>query len=158
MDRLLFSPKALALWADAFYKLICPYLCLSMCVFVWALTFEVPLKRLFAPTSQSQMSKNFRDLESVGKRNVKKWSYIWKLLLIKKSWFLGTFCKDQEVIQQGLGGFTTRIRRLYNKYQKVIQQGSGGYYRIFFDFLLSVLLSPLVGRGFVSRMRDFFFT
>ena len=24
--------KALALWADAFYKLICPYVCVSVCV------------------------------------------------------------------------------------------------------------------------------
>ena len=31
------------------------------------------------------------------------------------------------VIQQGSGGYTTRIRRLYNKDQVVIQQASGGY-------------------------------
>ena len=37
------------------------------------------------------------------------------------------FCKDQEVIQQGSGGYTTSIRRLYNKGQEFIQQGSGGY-------------------------------
>ena len=35
--------KATALWADAFYNLKC----LSVCLFI----FEVPLKRLFAPTS-----------------------------------------------------------------------------------------------------------
>ena len=35
--------------------------------------------------------------------------------------------KDQEVIQQGSGGYTTMIRSLYNKDQEVIQQGSGGY-------------------------------
>ena len=29
---------------------------------------------------------------------------------------------DQEVIQQGSGCYTTRIRRLYNKDQEVIQQ------------------------------------
>ena len=46
--------KASALWVDAFYKLICPSVCLSVCVF----TFEVPLKRIFASTSQSQMSKS----------------------------------------------------------------------------------------------------
>ena len=51
-----------------------------------------------APTSQSQMSKTFRDSESVGKSNEKKWSQIGKLLLIKgvrsprkKSFFL---CAD----------------------------------------------------------------
>ena len=34
--------KALALWADAFYKSKCPSVCL---------TFEVPFRRIFAPTS-----------------------------------------------------------------------------------------------------------
>ena len=62
--------KALALWADAFYKSICPYVCLCVSLF----TFEVPFKRLFASTSQSQMSKVFRDSESLGKSNGKKWS------------------------------------------------------------------------------------
>ena len=42
-----------------------------------------PFKRLSAPTSQSPMSKLFRFLESLGKSNGKKWSQIWKLLLIK---------------------------------------------------------------------------
>ena len=41
--------KALALWADAFYK----YMCSSMCLFVCLFTFEVTFKCLFAPTSQS---------------------------------------------------------------------------------------------------------
>ena len=45
---------------------------LSVCVF----TFEVPFKRLFAPTSQSRMSNYFRDSESLGKSNGKKWSQI----------------------------------------------------------------------------------
>ena len=35
--------------------------------------------------------------------------------------------KDQEVIQQGLGGNKASIRRLYNKDHNVIQPGSGGY-------------------------------
>ena len=39
-------------------------------------TFEVPFKRLFAPTSQSQMSNIFRDSESLGKSNGKKWCHI----------------------------------------------------------------------------------
>ena len=49
--------KASALWADAFYKLICPYVCLSVFYFI----FEVPFKRLFDPTSESWMSNIFRD-------------------------------------------------------------------------------------------------
>ena len=39
-------------------------------------TFEVPFKRLFAPISRSRMSNIFRDSESLGKSNGKKWSQI----------------------------------------------------------------------------------
>ena len=49
--------KALALWADGFYKSICTYVCLCVCVSVCLFTFEVPFKCLCAPTSQSWMSK-----------------------------------------------------------------------------------------------------
>ena len=58
-------------------------------------TFEVPFNGLFAPTSQSRMSNIFRDLESLGKRNGKKWSNIWTFLFgsglkwpCKKKFFL----------------------------------------------------------------------
>ena len=44
----------------------------SVCVF----TFEVPFKRLFAPTFRSRMSNIFTDSESLGKSNGKKWSQI----------------------------------------------------------------------------------
>ena len=53
----------------------------------------------FAPTSQSRMSKNFRDLESLGKSNMKKWSQNWTFLLgsglkspHKKKVFFCWFC------------------------------------------------------------------
>ena len=36
--------KASALWADAFYKSKCPYVCVCVCSL-----FEVPFKRLFFP-------------------------------------------------------------------------------------------------------------
>ena len=39
-------------------------------------TFEVPFKRLFAPTTQTRMSKIFGDSESLGKNIGKKWSQI----------------------------------------------------------------------------------
>ena len=45
---------------------------LSVCVF----TFEVPFERLFAPISRSRMSNIFRDSESLGKSNGRKWSHI----------------------------------------------------------------------------------
>ena len=43
-------------------------------------TFEVPLNGLFAPTSQSKMSNIFREADSLGKSNGKKWSNIWNFL------------------------------------------------------------------------------
>ena len=43
-------------------------------------TFEVPFNGLFAPTSRSRMSNIFRDSESLGKSNGKKWSQILKFL------------------------------------------------------------------------------
>ena len=46
-------------------------------------TFEVMFKRLFAPTSQSQMSNMLRDLESFEKGNGKKWSQIWPFFFSK---------------------------------------------------------------------------
>ena len=57
-------------------KSICPYVCLSVCVSVCLFTFEVPFNGLFAPISQSRMSNIFRDSESLGKSNGKKWSHI----------------------------------------------------------------------------------
>ena len=55
------------------------------------------------------------------------------------------------------------IRRLYNKDPDIIQQGSGGYStrisRLLSGFfLLLVLLSASVERCFVYRMQDFWFT
>ena len=54
---------------------------LSVCPFVHFL--NKPFKCFSASTSRSWMSKNFRDLDILGKSNEKKWSQIWKLLLIK---------------------------------------------------------------------------
>ena len=89
--------KASALWANAFYKWKCPCVCVRL--FVPVFTYEVPFQRLFAPPSQSRMSKNFRGSKSFGKSIGKKRSQIWKLLLIKgvksqrekKSLFNGLF-------------------------------------------------------------------
>ena len=69
--------EASALWADAFYKLKC----LSVWLYVRVFTFEVPFKHLFALIYQSQMSTIFRDSESLGKSNGKKWSHIWNFSL-----------------------------------------------------------------------------
>ena len=80
------------------------------------------------------------------RKNEKKRFQIWQLLLIKgvkspRNFFWGgKFCKDQEVIQQGSGSYTTRIRRFYNKDQEVIQQGSGGYKQDFFGIGATILI------------------
>ena len=57
-------------------RFVRPCVCLCVCSL-----FEVPFKRLFAPTSQSRMSNIFRDSESLGKSNGKKWSQILTFLL-----------------------------------------------------------------------------
>ena len=75
-NALEFFFKASALWADAFYKSKCPYICLCVCVSVCLFTFEVPFNGLFDPTSRSRMSNIFRDSKSLGKSNGKKWSQI----------------------------------------------------------------------------------
>ena len=72
--------KASALWVDDFYKSKCLSVSLSVCLFV---CLSVCLFT-FAPTSQSQMSKTFRDSESLGISNRKKWSQIWTFLFEKK--------------------------------------------------------------------------
>ena len=71
---------------------------LSVCPCVRLFTFEVPLNGLFAPTSRSRMSNIFRDSESFGKSNGKKWSQIWTFLFEncrklrhKKKFFYSTF-------------------------------------------------------------------
>ena len=71
--------KASALWADAFYKSRCASVCVSVCPSVCVFTFTVyrlPFKRLCAPTSRNRMSNIFRDSESLGKTNGKKWPNI----------------------------------------------------------------------------------
>ena len=50
--------------------------CLSVRLCVCLFTFEVPFNVLFAPTSRNRMSNIFRDSESLGKSNGKKWSNI----------------------------------------------------------------------------------
>ena len=61
--------------ADSFIELRCP----SVCLFVpfHVLDFEA----YFAPTSRSRLSQIFRDSESLGKSNGKKWSQNWNFLL-----------------------------------------------------------------------------
>ena len=112
--------KASALWVNAFYKSkcssVCPCVCPSVCVF----TFEVPLKRLFVPTSRSRISNIFRDFESFGKSNGKKWSWIWTFLfenclksLRKKKFFFADFALQNMVETTLPYGLENSGRRAY---------------------------------------------
>ena len=58
----------------------CPSVCLCIRLCVCVFTFEVPFNGLFAPISRSRISNIFRDSESLGKCNGKKWSQIWTFL------------------------------------------------------------------------------
>ena len=60
--------KASALWADAFYKSKCPYVCLSVC----PSRFLTPFNVFFFSLFQSPMSKLLKFSESLGKSNGKE--------------------------------------------------------------------------------------
>ena len=83
--------------------------------------FEKRKKRLFAPTSQSRMSNIFRDSESLGKSNGKKWSNIWTFLfgnglklLRKKKFFVVVDFALQNMVETTLSdGLETSGRRGY---------------------------------------------
>ena len=92
----------------------------SVCLSVHVFTFEVPIKRLFALISQSWMSNIFRDLESLGKIIVKKWSQILTFLFEsglkspnKKSFFLADFALQNMVETTLPNGLETSGRRAY---------------------------------------------
>ena len=77
----------------------------------------------FAPTSRSRMSKNFRDSESLGKSNVKKWSQNWTFLLgsglkspRKKKFFFADFVLQNIVKTTLSDGLETYGRRSYRKF------------------------------------------
>ena len=88
--------------------------------------FEVPFNGISAPTSQSRMSNIFRDFESLRKSNGKKWSNI-------RTFFFGSGLKSPRKKKFFLADFA-----------------------LVHPPMASVLLSALVERCFVSRMRDFF--
>ena len=91
--------------------------CVSVCVF----TFEVPFNGLFALTSRSRMSNIFRDSESLGKCNGKKWSHIQTFLFgsglkspREKKFFLCADFALQNMLKTTLpDGLETSGRRVY---------------------------------------------
>ena len=70
----IFFLKASALWANSFHKSIYP--CVSSLLRSCLNVFLPPLSKVGCP-------KNFRDSESLGKSNGKKWSHFWQHLLVK---------------------------------------------------------------------------
>ena len=153
---------------------VCLSVRLSVCVCVF--TFEVPFKRLFAPFFQSRMSNIFRDSESLGKSNGKKWSHIWTILFEncqksprKKKFFFCWFCGPVSVrrLYNDMRRLYWDMRRLYWYDQVILRLVLDDFFRFskksgFWVFLVHppmpwVLLSASVERFSVSRMRDFFF-
>ena len=84
--------------------------------FFGLLRFSVFFSGLFAPTFRSRMSNIFRDSESLGKSNGKKWSQIWTFFFEnfqksprkKKVFFCCWFCRPVSVRQ-----LYWDMRRLY---------------------------------------------
>ena len=111
-------------------KLVDLCVCLCVCLF----TFEVPFNGLFAPTSRSRMSNIFRDSESLGKSNGKKWSNIWTFLF-------------------GSGLKSPREKKFF---LLLILPYKTWWKPRFHPPMALVLLSASVERCFVSRMRDFY--
>ena len=91
---------------------VCVCVCVSVCVF----TFEVPFKRLFAPTSWSRMSNIFRDSESLGKTNGKKWSQIWQFLFGSGLKSPADFALQNMMETTLPDGLETSGRRVYRLY------------------------------------------
>ena len=125
--------------------------CLSVCVSVCVFTFEVPFNGLFAPISRSRMSNIFRDSESLGKSNGKKWSNIWTFLFgsglkspLKKKLIFCWFCLGPP--SYGIGA-TIRIGR------EMFCLPYAGFFSSIMRFLLLPDLLVAVAEPKKSRMR-----
>ena len=152
-----------------------PSVCICVCVF----TFEVPFKRLFAPTSRSRMSNIFRDSESLRKSNGKKWSQIWTflcgsglksprqkknvflLILPYKTCWKPRFPMDERPLVEGyIANFGIYLDVFFKFFLFddffPFSKNLGFWVFLVHPTVVSVLLSASVERCFVSRMRDFF--
>ena len=114
-----FKRKCILVLVMRTYKSKCPSVRLSVRLSVCLFTLEVPFKRLFAPTFRSRMSNIFKDSESLGKSNGKKWSQIGTFLFEtclksprkKKFFFFCWFC----LIKHGGNHASRCIRDLWSK-------------------------------------------
>ena len=75
----IFFFKALAVWANSFYKSKCPPVCPSVRLCVCSL-FEVTFKRIFTPNSLNLIPK-ILEIPNPWKSSGKKLSQIWTFLL-----------------------------------------------------------------------------
>ena len=112
-----FLLKASALWVDAFNKSKCPYVCVSVCLSVCSL-LRYRLTVFLAPLPKVGCQIFFRDSESLGKSNWKKWSIIWTFLFgsglkspRKKKGFFCWFC----LTKHGGNHTSQWIRDLWSK-------------------------------------------
>ena len=103
-------------WADSIIESRCP-----LSVYLFVPFHVVYFEAYFAPTSRSWMSNIFRDSESLGKSNRKKWSHIWTFffgsgLKLPRN-FLKVFFADfalQNMVETTLpDGLETSGRRVY---------------------------------------------
>ena len=148
--------------------------------------FRSFLTVFFAPTSRSRMCNIFRDLESLGKSNGKKWSQIWTFLfenclkLPRKKVYSLTFsllryhlpvflpplpevgCPIFLEIRNPWGKVMERSGLTFEHFSLEVVYNPRAKKVFFADFALvhppmaSVLLSASVERCLVSCMRDFF--
>ena len=157
--------KASALWADAFYRLKCPPACPCVCSSVRVFTFEVPFKRLFAPTYRSRMSNIFRDLELLGKSNGKSGLRLEHCCLEvvlncqtkKKNFFWADFALQKKVETTLLDGLETSGQRAYHLFRHISRS-----YWVFASWmiisnkkkklLLGILGPPYCGIGATIRI------
>ena len=156
--------------ADSFIESRCPCVCgrVPFCL--------VYFEAYFAPTSRSRMSEIFKDSESFGKSDGKKWSQIWTFVFVssikspreKISFFVCWFC----LTKHGGNHASRWIRDLWSKGISLIlasldvfeflrfgwffplKKNDFGVF-LFHPTVVLVLLSASVERCFVSRMRSF---
>ena len=142
------SPNTFALLANAFYKLICPYVCVSVCVFTFEVLFNFflyPLPKVRCPKILELWNPWGKIMEE-GVSHLKTFTNKGCKITAQKKFVFGSIWQGSGgYIQQGSGGYSTRIKKLYNKDHEVFSR----------IFLVSVLLSALVKRCFIYQMWDF---
>ena len=163
-------------WADRSSSwIVCLCVCLCVCLFVPL--HVVYFEAYFAPTSLSRMSKVFRASESLGKMGGKKWSQNWTfffkvvlnrcvifllllLILPYKTWWKPRFPMDWRPLVKGYianFGISLDVFEFFGFWLFFLLNIFFWGFCVFLvhPTVVSVLLSALVERFNVFRMRDF---